>query len=87
MKIKTNAKVNFIKTFKKTTQSTQKQHCYIKVMDVEHEVHNFYLKPALIEKVENLKFEDELELDLIITYGTKDKKYDGIQLLNINPVF
>lgn len=83
MKIQTNGKFNFIKKYTKVTKSTGKEHNYVKVIDDMQEVHDFYIKPSLVDKLNSLNYLDSINLIFNVTYGTKDKLWDGLQIVDV----
>jgi len=84
MKLQTQVKFKFLKVYNKKNTNTGKVHNYIKLMDNNQEVHDFYLKPDLLTKTSNLQSLQDLVVSLNVNYGYREGKYNKVDLLDIN---
>ena len=83
MYLKTQVEFDFIKLEQKKNLTSGKTHNYATFIDGERNTHKFYVPPAIADKVKKYEFLTPVEVDLVVVYGTKDKKFDGLQLKDI----
>lgn len=83
MYIKTRIEGKFTKVTERKAK-TGKTHAYINFLDADANAHSFYITPAIATKVKDYTVLQDIILDSVVVYGTKDKQFDGVQIKNVD---